>query len=78
MYKRKYLRLHEAEEVIANRLAAADPQNYTDAAAAIDDAREQLLDALFEGAVRAEGVRAHPADPPVDEPASIKYDEWPR
>ena len=52
------------------------PKRYPGADVAVDDARKQLLEALFEGTVRAEGVRCYPADPPSYEPPSIKYDEW--
>jgi hypothetical protein len=76
LYKSKYIPLHGAVRLIADRLAAMDAQKYADAGAAIDDAREQLLEALFEGAVRAEGVRCHPAAPPSYEAPSIEYDEW--
>jgi hypothetical protein len=57
-------------------LAAADRENYANAVAAVDDARKQLLEALFEGAVRAEGVTVYPTEPPAYEPPSIEYDEW--
>jgi hypothetical protein len=58
-------------------LAAADFRKYADAHAATDDARQELLEALFEGAVRAEGVRCHPAAPPSCEPpGTIKHEEW--
>jgi len=36
----------------------------------------QLLEALFEGAVHAEGVTADPTEPPAYEPPSIEYDNW--
>jgi len=76
LYRSKYCPLHEAVQLIADRLAAADRQNYADVVAAIDNARKQLLQALFEGAVRAEGVTVYPADPPSDEPPSVEYDQW--
>jgi hypothetical protein len=76
MYSRKYSSLHEVVRLIAYRLAAANQHKFADADAAIDDARRQILDALFEGAVRGEGVRCHPADPPTYDPVSVDYDEW--
>jgi hypothetical protein len=76
LYKHKYSPLHEAVQLIADRLAAADRQNYADAVAAIEDARKQLLEALFEGTVRAEGVRIYPEEEPPDEPPSVEYEQW--
>ena len=76
LYNRKYFPLHEVVKLIADRLALADPQNYADNVAAIDGAKLQLLDALFEGTVRAEGVRVYPTEPPTYEPPSVEYDEW--
>jgi hypothetical protein len=76
LYRSKYCPLHEAVQLIADRLAAADRQNYADTVTAIANARKQLLQALFEGAVRAEGVIVYPADPPADEPPSVEYDQW--
>ena len=58
-YKGKYIPLHEVVQLIASCLALADREKYADAAAAAEDARKQLLEALFEGAVCAEGVRAY-------------------
>src|ERR1700730_978133 len=75
LYKGKYSPLHEAVQLIADRLAAADQQNYIEADAAIDDAKKQLLQALFEGAVRAEGVRWYNVAPDYERP-SVEYDKW--
>jgi hypothetical protein len=74
LYKAKYSPLHEAVQLIADRLAAADRKNYADAVAAIDDARKQLLEALFEGTVRAEGVRWYDVAPDYERP-SVEYDK---
>jgi hypothetical protein len=76
LYRSKYCPLHEAVQLIADRLAAADQQKYADPVAAIDDARKQLLEALFEGTVGAEGVRIYPAEEPPDEPPSVEYYVW--
>jgi hypothetical protein len=75
LYEAKYSSLHEAVQLIADRLAAADRQNYVEADAAIDDARKQLLQALFEGAVRAEGVRWYNVAPDYEGP-SVEYNKW--
>jgi hypothetical protein len=75
LYKQKFSLLHEAVLIIAGRLAVADAQSYPDAASAVDDARRQLLEALFEGAVYSEGVTWHNV-PPTYEPPSIEYDKW--
>jgi len=76
VYKHRYSSLREVVQLIANRLAAARQHKYANADAAIDDAREQLLEALFEGTIRAEGVRCYPTAPPAYERASVEYDEW--
>ena len=76
LYNRRYFSLQQAVQRVADRLAAADQQYYAEKAAAVEEARKQLLEALFEGTVCAEGVRCYPADPPIYESASIKYDEW--
>jgi hypothetical protein len=75
-YRHKYCPLGEAVQLVADRLAVADLAKYAHAAAAVEDAKKQLLAALFEGAVRAEGVRCYPADPPAYEPPSVEYDKW--
>ena len=76
LYQRKYFLLSEAAQVIARRLAAADRQSYVDAGAAIDDAKLQLLEALFEGAIRAEGVMSNSSRSPEYIPPRIECDEW--
>jgi len=76
LYKAKYSSLPEAVGLIADRLVAADRQNYPNVDAAIEAARKQLLEALFEGAVRAEGVRVYPTVAPEYERPSVEYDEW--
>jgi hypothetical protein len=76
LYRSKYCPLHEAVQLTAARLAAADPKKYANDGAAIEDARQELLNALFEGAVRAEGVRVYPAEEPPDEPPSVDYPDW--
>jgi hypothetical protein len=55
-YKPKFCSLREAVMLIANHLANADREHYADPAATLRDARAQLLQARFEGAVRSEGV----------------------
>jgi hypothetical protein len=75
LYRPKYSLLHETVWIVAGRLAAADAQKYANAAAAVDDARGQLLQALFEGAVHSYGVSFY-IEPPGYEPPSIECDEW--
>jgi hypothetical protein len=75
MYKRKFVQLHKAVLLVAERLATAEAQNYPDTASAADDAKQQLLEALFEGAIYSEGVTWYEG-PLAYEPASIKYDKW--
>jgi hypothetical protein len=75
LYNRKYLSLQEGMLLVAHRLAAADRQGCVGANAAIDEAKKQLLEALFEGAIRAEGVKRYPAQP-FREQDFLQYDEW--
>jgi len=75
LYKPKFCSLREAATLIANHLADADREHYTDPAAALHDARAQLLQALFEGAVRSEGV-SYEVGPQEYGPPSIEYDRW--
>jgi hypothetical protein len=49
--------LNEAAELIAQKLARVQPTRYPDAATALDDARRELLRALFDGAVYSRGVQ---------------------
>lgn len=67
MYRRKYIKLSEAVEVIAVRLPTG-----SDGLPRIELARAQLLQALYDGAVRAEGIfRVPPAEPDPSDP------QWP-
>jgi hypothetical protein len=75
LYKPKFCSLREAVMLIANHLADADREHYADPAAALRDARAQLLQALFEGAVRSEGV-SYEVGPQEYGPPSIEYDRW--
>jgi hypothetical protein len=61
--------------LIAGRLAGAHQNNYVDQAAARRDAKAQLLQALYEGAVHSEGV-SWEVVPQKYEPPSIEYDQW--
>jgi hypothetical protein len=56
MYRSIYLWLNEAARLIARDLASAHPAEYPDEATALDNARRQLVRALFDGAVDSEGV----------------------
>jgi hypothetical protein len=62
--------------LIADHLAGAgaDQNSYADPAA-LRDARAQLLQALFEGSVRSEGV-SYEVGPREYGPPSIEYDRW--
>jgi hypothetical protein len=79
VYRSPFLWLKEAANPIARQLASANPTRYPDEASALDNARKQLVRALFDGAVHSEGVRwwgppgaEDPSElPPVPEP-----DEW--
>jgi hypothetical protein len=51
MYRRKYMSLDEAVGVIAERLTT-----YSNGLSGIEDARGQLIEALYDGAVRSEGI----------------------
>jgi hypothetical protein len=75
LYKRKFCSLREAVMLIADHLADADRERYADPVAALRDARAQLLQALFEGAVRSEGV-SYEVGPQEYGPPSIEYDRW--
>jgi hypothetical protein len=56
MYRRQYLGLREAVGVIAELLAKTSASPAPDAFGAAEDARQELIQALYDGAVRAEGV----------------------
>jgi hypothetical protein len=75
LYKRKFFLLSEAVQVTADRLAS-ERGGCANTDALIDDARKQLLEALFEGAIVAEGVMRHSTRYPVHEPPIIECDEW--
>jgi hypothetical protein len=63
MYRPKYLSLSEAVGVIAERLAYSSEQF------SIEEARGQLIAALYDGAIRSEGVlREPPVEPDPSEP----------
>jgi hypothetical protein len=67
MYQSPYLSLNGAVGLIARRLAELHPIEYPDEASAIDNARRQLLRALFDGAVYSRGV-LWSGPPPADDP----------
>jgi hypothetical protein len=56
VYQPKYLSLGEAARHVSDHLAQAKPKLYADAAAAFDAACKQLVQALYDGAIRSEGV----------------------
>jgi hypothetical protein len=76
MYKRRFLHLSEAVNVIAGTLAHADPEKYKDETARLEDAKYQLVQALFEGAITSEGVWWEVSPPDEDEFPVTRPDEW--
>jgi hypothetical protein len=71
--------LSEAAALIACKLASADPGKYSEQRSPVDDARRQLVRALFDGAVYSEGVRwrGEPGpDDPSEPPSILGPDEW--
>jgi hypothetical protein len=74
MYTPKFLSLDGAAHLIADRLKAEDSQAFVDDQAALESARRQLLAALYEGAVRAEGVWWEV--PGENEEPEVQYDTW--
>jgi hypothetical protein len=75
LYKPKFRLLHEAVFIVACRLKAAAPEKYAGSDTSIDDARKELLKALLEGDVNAEGVSW---DVPASryELPSVEIDIW--
>src|SRR5260370_25877419 len=66
MYRRKHISLDEAVEVIAERLAT-----YSNGLSGIEDARGQLIEALYDGAIRSEGVSWVLVEPDPCEPEPV-------
>lgn len=79
MYPSIFLGLNEAATQIARQLVSSYPARYPDKAAALDSARRELVNALFDGAVHSEGVPI-PRDPgpddPNERPQPPKPDQW--
>jgi hypothetical protein len=67
LYDPIFLGLNDAAIEIARRKVRAFPTHYPDEAAALDDARRELLAALLDGAVHSEGVPI-PGDPGPNDP----------
>jgi hypothetical protein len=63
MYQPRYLSLHEAVQSVADHLAKTDPRLCGDAKATLDAACKELVLALYEGAVHAEGLFWEPLPP---------------
>jgi hypothetical protein len=78
MYQSSFLWLGEAARLIARQLAKERPTEFTDDASALDIARRQLVRALFDGTVCAEGVWwTDPGpDDPSEPPPLPEPDEW--
>jgi hypothetical protein len=79
VYRTISLWQNDAASLIARQLASAHPTMHPDAASALDNARRQLIRALFDGAVHSEGVRwwGNPGpDDPSEPPPIPEPDEW--
>jgi hypothetical protein len=79
MYRSPFLGLNEAAVLIARRLAETRPTKYTDDTSALDEARRQLVRALFDGTVHSEGVWwavGPPLEDQSEPPASPTADIW--
>jgi hypothetical protein len=79
VYRSPFLWLNGAASLIARHLASTNPTKYPDEASALDSARRQLVQALFDGAVYSEGVRwwGDPgAEDPSKPPPIPEPDEW--
>jgi hypothetical protein len=63
MYKPRFLSLSDALHAVAEYLAKTDPGFYGDLDAALAAACKQLVHALYDGAVRSEGVFWEPMPP---------------
>jgi hypothetical protein len=66
MYRPRFLGLDEAAHLIARQLRKDHPTNYPDDSSALDEGRRELVQALFDGTVRSQGVlyEIPPAPPP--------------
>jgi hypothetical protein len=78
MYRPIFLWLNEAARRIASQLASAHPTEYPDEVFALDDARRQLVRALFDGALYSEGVcwSAPEAEDPSEPPPLPEPEKW--
>jgi hypothetical protein len=79
VYRPIFLWLNDAASLIARQLASAHPTQYPDKVSALDDARRQLVRALFHGAVYSEGVRwwgNTGAEDPSGPPPIPEPEEW--
>ena len=72
MYQSPFLGLHEAAHVFADVLRKTSPNTYPDDASALEGGRRELVQALFDGTVRSEGVlSALPPSPPPDQSGPV-------
>ena len=78
MYQSMFLWLSEATRLIARRLINTLPTESLDEASALDMARKDLVRALFDRAVRSEGVCWMPpeAEDPSEPPQLPEPDKW--
>jgi len=80
MYRPRFLGLDEAAYLIARLLRTARPNDYPDACSALDEGRRELVQALFDGTVRSQGVLYElPPLPPPDQDGPFPIpspDKW--
>ena len=78
MYQSIFVRLSEATKLIARQLIQTRPAESLNEASALDMARKELVQALFDGAVRSEGVNWIPpvAEDPSEPPELPEPDKW--
>src|SRR6266849_5161517 len=78
MYRTTFLWLGEAARLIARQSASDHPTKDLDEASALDNARRQLVQALFDGEVYSEGVwwTVPAAEDPSEPPPLPKPDKW--
>jgi hypothetical protein len=63
MYQSPFLGLDEAARLFARVLRKTHPNSYPDDASALEEGRRELVQALFDGTVRSEGVRSELPEP---------------
>jgi hypothetical protein len=69
--EKPWLWLNEAAETIANRIVQAQPEQFTNAAAALEEARDQLLDQANRGALEVYGKWFQ-----IQETPRFSHEDW--